>query len=150
MTSPDFHLTFTVDLPAREVFDAIVDPRRWWSGEIRGEADRPGATFTYRYRDAHRSRQEVTELEPGRRVVWRVLDSHLSFLAEPDAWSGTEIVFELAERGGRTEVRFAHRGLTPDCECYGACSSGWSALVLGNLRRLIASGMPQPDAFAAG
>lgn len=144
----DFTVTMLVDRGPDEVFAAINDVRGWWSGEVEGETDRLGAQFTYRYPGVHRSVQRVTEWVPGRKVVWRVVDSHLDFLVDKGEWTGTEIVFEIAERQGRTEVRFTHRGLQSRSECYGACSSAWGTLLERNLRGFIATGEPQPDAFA--
>jgi hypothetical protein len=144
----DFSVTLRVDRTPAEAFAAINDVRSWWSGEIEGETDRADAVFTYRYRDLHRSTQRVAELVPGRKVVWQVVDSHLSFLEDKHEWTGTEVVFEISERDGQTEIHFTHRGLTRDSECYGACSSGWSSLINGNLRDFIATGGVQPDVFA--
>ena len=73
---------------------------------------------------------------------------HFRFVENKGEWTGTDIIFEIAAREGRTEVRFTHRGLDPRCECYGACSDGWGNLLTRNLRGLIATGEPQPDAFA--
>jgi uncharacterized protein YndB with AHSA1/START domain len=147
-TGTDFTVTMRVDGRPEEVFAAIDDVRGWWSGEIRGETDRVGAEFEYRYADVHRSVQRVTERVPGTKLVWRVVDSDLSFLVHRSEWTGSEIVFELTDRGGQTEIRFTHRGLNPQSECYGACSSGWGALITRNLRGLIATGERQPDVFA--
>lgn len=144
----DFSVTIRVDRTPEQALAAVNDVRRWWSGEIEGDTDRVGAEFTYRYRDIHRSTQRITEIVPGRRVVWRVIDSHLDFLVHKDEWTDTEVVFEVADRDGQTEIRFTHRGLTRESECYGACSSGWGSLVNGNLRRLILTGAAQPDVFA--
>lgn len=140
---------FLVDQTPDEVFDAINDVRGWWSGEIDGDTDRLGAVFTYRNRDIHRSKQEITELVPGRKVAWHVLDGYLSFVEEKTEWTGTDIVFEISEAEGRTELRFTHVGLAPRDECYGVCSDAWGTLINGNLRRLIATGERQPNPFAA-
>jgi NAD(P)-dependent dehydrogenase (short-subunit alcohol dehydrogenase family) len=140
---------FVVDQTPDEVFDAINDVRGWWSGEIDGETDKLGAVFTYRNREIHRSKQEITELVPGKKVAWHVLDGYLSFIEEKTEWTGTDIVFEIGEKDGRTEVRFTHVGLAPRDECYGVCSDAWGALINGNLRRLIVTGQHQSSPFAA-
>ena len=148
MTKQSFTTAIVVDQSPEQAFNAINDVRGWWSGDIQGETDRLGAEFTYRYQNEHRSTQKITELVPGKKVVWHVQDSHLRFAADPSEWNGTDIVFEIGEAKGKTEVRFTHRGLVSDFDCYGSCSNAWGMLVNGNLRRLIASGSHQPDAFA--
>jgi len=148
MKKDGFTTSFTVDQTPNEVFTAINNVRGWWSGEIDGDADRPGAEFTYRYKDMHRSTQQVTEFVPGKKVVWHVTDAQLTFAKDKTEWIGTDIVFEIAKQGDKTELRFTHEGLVPAFECYGGCSGAWGALVEGNLRNLITTGKNQPDAFA--
>jgi len=148
MKKDGFTTSFTVDQTPNEVFTAINNVRGWWSGEIDGDADRPGAEFTYRYKDMHRSTQQVTEFVPGKKVVWHVTNAELTFVKDKTEWLGTDIVFEIARKGGKTELRFTHVGLVPAFECFGGCSGAWGALVEGNLRNLITTGRNQPDVFA--
>ena len=148
MTNQNFSTTISVDQSPEEAFKAITNVHRWWSGEIEGDAGRLGAEFTYRYKDVHRSKQRVTEFVPGKKVVWHVLDSELSFAKNKSEWNGTDIVFDISEKDGKTEVRFTHEGLVPRFECYGRCSNAWGTLIKVNLRKLIATGKRQPDAFA--
>ena len=56
----------------------------------------------------------MTELVPGEKVVWRVLDNYMNFIDDQSEWKDTEIRFELSEKDGSTEVRFTHAGLVPD------------------------------------
>ena len=148
MTAGNFTTMISVDQPPQEAFAAINNVRGWWSGQIEGHTDKPGAEFTYCYQDLHRSTQKITELTPGKRVVWHVVDSHLSFLKNPSEWNGSDIIFEISRKEGKTEVRFTHVGLVPEYECYGACSNAWGTLINKSLRQLIATGKSQPDAFA--
>jgi hypothetical protein len=148
MMKQGFTSSFSVEQAPQEAFAAINNVRGWWSGQIEGDTDKLGAEFTYRYRDVHFSKQKITEFIPKKRVVWRVLDSNLSFANDQSEWNGTEIVFDISEKGGKTEVHFTHLGLIPEYECYGSCSNAWTMLIQGNLRKLIATGKGQPDAFA--
>jgi len=147
MKKQDFTLSFTVDQSPQEVFKAVNNVRGWWSGEVEGEAGRPGAEFTCHYKDFHKSTQLVTEFVPGSRVVWHVTDAELTFVRDKAEWIGTDIVFEIVKKGDRTELRFTHVGLVPAFECYGGCSGAWGALVERNLHSLIVTGKDQPDVF---
>jgi hypothetical protein len=148
MKTQNFTTTISVEQAPQEAFAAINNVRGWWSGTIEGDTDKPGAEFTYRYQDVHCSTQRITELIPGKKVAWHVLDSRLSFLKDKSEWNGSDIIFDISENEGKTEVRFTHIGLKPEYECYGSCSNAWGMLINGNLRRLISTGKSQPDAFA--
>jgi hypothetical protein len=137
MNDQNFTTTFTVDQTPEKAFAAINNVRGWWSGEIEGSTDKLGDEFTYRYEDVHYSKQKVTELIPGKKVVWLVLDSQLNLVSDKSEWNGTKITFEIAKKGANTEVRFTHVGLVPDYECYGACSNAWGSYINGSLRSLI-------------
>lgn len=140
MNRQSFTTTLVLDQTPQEVFDAINDVRAWWPGEIEGQTDVVGATFTYRYKDLHTSTQKVTELVPGKRVVWHIVTSKLDFVQHKDEWTGTDVVFEIAKKRDKTELRFTHVGLVPAVECYDACSNGWSFCVNDSLRDLITKG----------
>jgi uncharacterized protein YndB with AHSA1/START domain len=142
-----FSTSFTVSRSPQEVFDAINDVRAWWSGEIEGSTDRLGAEFTYRYKEFHSSTQRITELVPGKRVVWHVVDARLAFVKNKTEWNGTDIVFEIDRKGDGTEVRFTHVGLVPRFQCYGDCASAWGFFVNESLRKLIETGkgLPNPE-----
>lgn len=144
-TRDGYSTSFTVEQSPDEVFAAVMDVSAWWTGEIEGSADAVGTEFSYRHPPQHYSLQRVIELDPSRRVVWRVLDSHLSFISEPAEWTGSEIVFDIVQVAGGTELRFTHVGLVPDVECFGACSAGWLHYVSGSLRSLITTGVGLPD-----
>jgi hypothetical protein len=136
----DFTTAFTVDQAPDAAFAAINNVRGWWTGDIDGSTDALGDEFTYRYEDMHYSKQKVTELVPGEKVVWRVLDGRINFVDDKDEWTGTTITFDIARTGDRTEVRFTHVGLVPENECFNGCSNAWTYYINDSLRDLIAGG----------
>lgn len=145
MTDQSFATSFTVDQTPEAAFAAINNVRGWWSEDIKGPTDRLGEAFDYRYHDMHRCRIRVTELVPGRKIAWHVLENYFSFTDDTTEWTDTTIVFDIARKGDKTEVRFAHHGLVPEYECYDACSDGWSTYIGGSLRSLITTGKGQPN-----
>jgi hypothetical protein len=148
----NYTTSFAVDESPEAVFAAVNNVRAWWSGEFEGSTGKLGDVFTYRYKDIHYSKQEVTELVPGKRVAWRVLEGTLSFVKDKTEWAGTTITFDIAPRGDKTEVVFTHVGLDPAVECYDTCSDAWSSLIQGSLKQLIENGkteLIELDASAA-
>ncbi len=146
----NFTTTFSVKQTPKKVFDAINDVRGWWSEEIEGSTDKLGDEFTYRYQDLHRSSQKITELVLGKKVVWHVVDSRLNFVKDKTEWNGTDIVFEIAKKDDKTELRFTHVGLVPALACYGDCSDAWGFYIKDSLRRLITTGKGQPNTKEKG
>jgi hypothetical protein len=139
MTTSDFTTTILVDQTPKQVFNAINNVREWWTGEpgVEGSADKPGDEFTYRHKDIHYSKQKVTELIPGKKVVWLITDSKLSFIKDKSEWTGTKISFEISEKNNKTQIQFTHAGLVPEIECYADCSNAWSSYINSSLRSFI-------------
>jgi hypothetical protein len=140
-----FTTTFVVERNPQEAFEAINDVRGWWSEEVEGVTDQVGGEFDYHYQDVHRCRIRVTELVPGRRVTWRVLENHFDFIGDQTEWRDTEVIFEISEVDGGAEVHFTHAGLVPQYECYDVCSNAWGGYLSGSLRNLINTGQGQPN-----
>jgi hypothetical protein len=145
LKAQNYNTSFTVDETPEKVFAAINNVRGWWSGNIEGNTAKLGDEWTYRYEDVHYSKQKITESIPGKKVVWLVLDSSLNFIEDKTEWNGTKITFDIAKKGDKTEVQFAHLGLTPEVECYDACSSAWGGYVNSSLRKLITTGKGAPN-----
>lgn len=140
----NYSTSFTVDQSPDEVFAAINNVRGWWSEEIEGKTDVLGV-FKYHHQDIHRCTIEVTELVPGNKVVWHIVENYFNFVEDKSEWTGTDIVFDIAKKDGNTEVRFTHVGLVPAYECFAVCTDSWGIYINGSLRDLIAKGKGQPN-----
>jgi hypothetical protein len=145
MSAAHFTTAFTVDQSPEEAFRAIQNVRGWWSESVVGDTQALGDVFVYRYEKLHVSTQTLTELKPGKKLVWAVSDAVLSFVKDKTEWNGTQLVFALSRKAGKTQVRFTHEGLSTAVECYGACSSAWTHYVNGSLKKLITTGRGTPD-----
>ena len=148
MDNKSYTTSILVVQSPREAFAAINNARGWWAGEIEGDTDRLGAVFTYRVPDVHYCKMKITELVPGKRVVWHVLESDISYTKVRNEWDDTKIMFDISKRVGKTEIRFTHVGLVPAYECYESCADAWGTLIRGSLRKLITTGKHQPNPFA--
>jgi uncharacterized protein YndB with AHSA1/START domain len=145
MSNQSFTTTFTVDQSPHQVFDAVNDVRGWWSEDIDGGTTNVGDEFTYRNAEVHHCTMRITESVPGRKVAWFVVDNHFDFTQDQTEWVGTTITFEIAEKNGKTEVRFTHDGLVPEHECFGVCRKAWTFYIGTSLSNLITTGEGQPN-----
>jgi hypothetical protein len=145
MSASSYTTSFSVDRTSDQVFSAINDVRGWWMTKVDGDNRQVGDEFSYRVPGVHFCKMRVTELVPGRTVVWQVVDNHMSFIEDQREWKGTEIRFELSEKDGATEVRFTHDGLVPSYECFDICRNAWTFYVGESLRKLAATGVGEPS-----
>lgn len=143
MKAPNFTTTILVDAAPTAVFNAINQPQNWWTGEFTGSAEKLNDVFTYRYKDMHYSKQRMAEIIPGKKIVWLVTESELNFIEDKTEWNGTKIIFEIDEKDGKTRLRFTHEGITPEVECFSACSPAWTNLIQQSLFNYISTGEKQ-------
>jgi hypothetical protein len=140
MSNPNFKSSILLDQTPKEVFDAINNVRSWWSENIDGRTDELGAVFKYRHEDIHRCTMKIVELTANKKIVWLVEDNYFSFTEDKTEWKGTKVIFEIARKGDKTEIRFTHEGLVPGYECFDICSNAWGSYINRSLRKLIATG----------
>jgi len=145
MKKQDYHTSIRVDATPHEAFESINSVSHWWTENLEGDSRKPDDEFTVRFGDVHYSKQKLIEVIPDKKVVWLVTDSKLNFLKDKDEWTNTRIVFEIISQDKQTEVHFTHIGLTPEIECFDACSNAWSQYIQQSLRRLIRTGKGQPE-----
>ena len=142
MEKSDFTLTLISKKTPAEIFQTLLNVRSWWSGlfgeEFTGSSEKTGDVFTFKAGNgAHYTEQKMIELIPEKRIVWLVTESALTFLDKMDEWTGTKLIFELAQQDENTEVKFIHEGLTTQSECYQNCATAWKQYMLTRLFPLL-------------
>jgi hypothetical protein len=148
MNKPDFTTSFLVDQTPAEVFEAIINVRGWWTENVNGDTEKTGDEFSVQFWDVHYSKQKLTEVIPNRKVVWLITESKLTFIEDESEWTGTEIVFDIAQKGNQTEVSFTQLGLNAGTECYKDCSNAWNGYIQNSLKKLIETGIGNPTTKA--
>lgn len=145
MEEQDYHLCITVEATPQEAFESINNISKWWTENVEGSSQKLNDEFSVQFGDVHFSKQKLIEVVPGKRVVWLVTDSNLSFVKDKHEWTNTRISFQIVENGGKTHVNFTHTGLVPEVECYDACSTAWSQYINGSLFKLLSEGKGMPE-----
>ncbi|WP_205513581.1 SRPBCC family protein [Longitalea arenae] len=145
MTNTDFTTTFMVSKKPAEVFNAINNPRAWWSEEILGSTDKVNDIFDYHFEDIHACKLKVLDLVPGKKVVWHILENDFNFTKDKTEWVDTQVVFDINLEGEKTRVTFTHIGLQAHYECYDACYQGWTHYIQNSLKKYITTGEGQPN-----
>jgi len=145
MKAPDFSTRIVVEQSPQQVFDAILNVRGWWSEDIEGNTDKLNESFDYHFQDIHRAKIKVTELAPGKKVVWLVEENFFEFTQDKTEWTGTSILFEITRQGNKTQLVLTHQGLVPEYECYTVCRDAWTDFIQKSLFGLITTGLGNPN-----
>lgn len=135
--------TVTIELASspEDVFNHIKDVSKWWSKDFEGSSANLNDEFVICHPDRHFSKQKLIEVIPGKKVVWLVTDSNLTWLEkDKHEWTNTKMVFELTTKGDKTVLHFTHEGLVPQKECYAKCQQGWNMVIKDRLFNFITAG----------
>jgi uncharacterized protein YndB with AHSA1/START domain len=131
LEAPGYTREVIIDAPPARIVEAVTTTTGvagWWTPD----AERSGDRLTLRF-DDQRIVMRVDEAGPTA-VAWTCLE-HSAF---PE-WRGTTLRFALSGTGPTT-LRFAHVGLEPECDCYGACSVGWDRYLASLARHVVGAG----------
>jgi len=131
--------------PMEKVYDALATREgvsAWWTTTVEGDSQ-VGRSITFRFyagdNEIGAFEMTVLELDPGKRVSWRVA-------AGPQDWIGTKIGFDLKQEGEYAVVLFKHEGWREASESMHHCSTKW-AIFLMSLKTYLetGTGRPSPD-----
>lgn len=140
MKSNDFNSSISVKVSADEVIKKISKVPEWWGITFTGNAEKQGDKFVVKMGGESFFNFTVTELIPGKRVIWLVTDCYMPWYSDKTEWTNTRLIFEFEEKGGETQLHFTHEGLTPDVECYKDCDPGWTHWIKTSLFSYLTTG----------
>jgi hypothetical protein len=140
MERNDFNSTISANIRPDEAIKKISTVSDWWGVTFTGSAEKQNDTFTVKMGGDSFFNFTVTELIPGKRVVWLVTDCNMPWYNDKKEWANTKLIFNLRKQNGFTELKFTHEGLTPDVECYKDCAPGWTHWVKTSLYSYFTTG----------
>ena len=123
---------------AAEVYEKLVTDEglgQWWTTDTSG-AGEVGSIIQFRFGGGGPD-FEVIELVPDRLVRWR----HHGEM--PNAWMGSEILYELHQDDKQTIVNFAHYNWRVSDDFLAHCSTKWGVFLM-SLKSCIETGQGQP------
>ena len=126
MENNHFNSSIAAKISAGEATKKISNLPGWWGVTFSGNFEKQDDKFVIKMGEDAFFNFTVTELIPGKRVVWLVTDCYMPWYSDKKEWANTKLVFDLRETDGITELNFKHEGLTPDVECYKDCEKGWT------------------------
>lgn len=135
---PDILHRVGVKAPVARAYDALATRdglAGWWARNTQGDST-VGGTLQFRF-DAGGFDMKVLELQPGKRVVWQVLDG-------PAEWIGTKVIWDLKQEGEHAIILLNHQGWKEPVEMMHHCSTKW-AVFLMSLKSLVETGHGAPD-----
>lgn len=122
----DFNSSISAKISASEAIEKINKIPEWWGVTFSGSAEKQNDKFTVKMIGDSYFNFTVTELIPGKKVVWLVTDCNMPWYSDKKEWTNTKLIFDLSEDNGVTILHFTHEGLTPGVECYKDCETGWT------------------------
>lgn len=147
MKNQDYQTSFTTTASAQEAFKKISNVSGWWSKHFEGESEKSGDVFTVRFgpqgeKDMYKI--QVTEATPGKRIVWKVVDSKQDWVKNSSEWTGTEIMWDISAKNDGAKITMTHHGLGPALECFEKCTGGWNWLTGESLSKLLQENVGKP------
>ena len=140
----DFSTTIIVSRSVQEVYSAVNNVRGWWSANANGQTINLHDEFLIDFK-RHWWTFKIIETVPGHSVVWKCTGSYMPWNKDQNEWSNTIVQFDIFEQGSKTAMKFTHKGLMPQCDCFEGCSRGWTGYIQISLTSLINKGIGTPD-----
>lgn len=128
-----------VERSAEHVFNCINQVSKWWVRDIVGNSTQLNDEFHFR-NDHHYSKQKLIEVIPNKKIIWLVTECDLNYLKDRNEWTNTKMIFEIIDKGDKTEIHFTHEGLDPTKESYADSQTGWDMFIKQKLFDFITKG----------
>ena len=156
MTDQHYTRTISVDATPEEVYFALTTGfENWWTS-CNGGFGRVGDRVRFVFPpNVSYWTFEAKTLKPNETVELECIEAHHKIVDKPLAseteWLGSVAQWQIEARSTHTDVRFTHRGLSPDLDCYEVCEAGWNLFFADSLKAYLDTGVGkphQPEAYS--
>jgi uncharacterized protein YndB with AHSA1/START domain len=128
---------------SQDVYNALATREglaSWWASNTQGDS-KLGGILKFRFSENGRelggADMKVSELRPGERVQWQVIEG-------PAEWVGTTVRFELKQEGDYAIVLFTHLDWREPVEFMHHCSTKWGIFLM-SLKAFVETGKGTPN-----
>lgn len=125
MEKKNFQTSISARISPAEAIKRINNVPGWWGVTFSGNSGKQNDKFVVKMGGDSFFNFTITELIPGKRIVWLVTDCNMPWYSDKKEWADTKLIFDISENNGITTLNFTHEGLTPEVECYMDCETGW-------------------------
>ena len=140
MKKRDFNSSISAKISTDDAVKRISKVPEWWGVSFTGSSEKQHDQFIVKMGGDSYFDFTVTEIIPGKKVVWLVTDCNMPWYSNKKEWTNTKLIFDLSENNGETTLHFTHEGLAPDVECYNDCESGWTHWIRTSLLSYFSTG----------
>lgn len=144
MKKKAYTTSLTVKTSEQGAFKSINNVSKWWTENMEGSSQKLNDQFTVHFGKTYIT-LKVTELIPGKKIIWYVTDCNKHWLKNKKEWKDTQVTWEISTKNKATQINFTHQGLIPDLECYDACEDAWTGYLHESLMGLINAGKSVPE-----
>jgi uncharacterized protein YndB with AHSA1/START domain len=120
-----------------KVYEAITTREGlsgWWAKQTTAQPE-PGYINSFTF-GTHRVEMKITQLDTNKRVEWKCIKAI-------DEWIDTNVSFDLAEKDGRTVLRFTHSDWRKVTDTFAICTYDWGRF-LASLKSYCETGAGSP------
>jgi hypothetical protein len=143
-TQTDYHASIVVNVSPLQASEVISQVKLWWTENTEGSTNKLNDLFKVTFGETF-SRFKITEMKPGEKINWLVLDCNLHWMKDKKEWKDTNILWEISSSNGSTRIDMTHIGLNSTIECFEDCTKGWNHYVKESLYKLLTEGKGVPD-----
>lgn len=108
-TTARYSVAIEVSKTSQDVFNLLIDLKKWWVEEFVGENLQLNSEFILKIGDKHFSKNKVMEFVEGKKFSWVTTESKRD--TDRFDWTGTKMIFELTPKPRGTQISFTYDGV---------------------------------------